>query len=314
MLEIDQVLNAINVGLLTLDADMKVLTWNRWMEVHSGIPAERIVGTPVFQHYPGLEVPAFVRSCKAAFRFGTFAFFSQKIHRHLFPFRSPRSLGVQFQHMQQSCVMGPIRRGDGTISSLFLVVQDVTQIASYEQRLREMNMRDGLTGVFNRRYLDHRLPLEFERFRRHGRPLSLLILDIDFFKKVNDRFGHLCGDMVLQGTASTLASERRRGDVVARYGGEEFCCLLPETDLQGALVVAERIRAAVAARKHVWEGQEVPVTISIGAAQASAGMAGPAALISRADGALYEAKQTGRDRVVSLVEPGYEAAPAHRDR
>jgi diguanylate cyclase (GGDEF)-like protein len=300
MLELDQILDAINVGLLTLDPELRVRSWNRWMETHSDLPAERIVGSPLFQFFPALDSPAFVRSCKSVLSFGSYAFFSQKIHRYLFPFKPPRSLGVRFEHMQQSCVMGPIRRGDGAIASLFLAVQDVTEIAAYEQKLREMNMRDGLTGAFNRRYLDHRLGVEFERFRRYGRPLSLLLLDIDFFKRVNDRFGHQCGDAVLRGVAAGLAAEVRKSDLVARYGGEEFCCVLPETDLAGALVVAEKIRAAAEAQEHRWEGQAVPVTISVGAAEAKPGMAGAAELVGRADAGLYEAKRSGRNRVVAL--------------
>ena len=201
--------------------------------------------------------------------------------------------------MQQSCVMGPIRRRDGTISSLFLVVQDVTQVAAYQQKLREMNMRDGLTGVFNRQYLDHRLATEFERFRRYGGRLSLLLVDIDLFKQVNDRFGHLCGDGVLKGLAAMLSSGRRKADVVARYGGEEFCCVLPETDLEGARIVAERIRASAEAQRHEWEGAELSITISVGVAQAREGMAGAAALVGRADAALYQAKRSGRNRAVA---------------
>jgi diguanylate cyclase len=300
MLELEAILSAINVGLVTLDPELRVLEWNRWMERHSGIPGERIVGSRLFEHFPALETPGFVRSCKSAFRFGTFAFFSQKLHRQLFPFKPPRSLGMRFDAMQQSCVMGPIRRRDGTISSLFLVVQDVTQVAAYEQKLREMNMRDGLTGVLNRRYLDHRLAVEFERFRRYGRGVTFLILDIDLFKHVNDRFGHLCGDAVLKGLAATLSAGRRKADVVARYGGEEFCLVLPETDLAGAVIVAERLRASVEAQRHEWEGNEVRVTASIGVAETRPDMKGAADLMKRADEGLYQAKRAGRNRVVAL--------------
>jgi diguanylate cyclase (GGDEF)-like protein len=300
MLELEQVLGAINVGLVILDPELRVRRWNRWMETHSGLPAARVEGTPLFQLYPALESPAFVRNCKAVLHFGSYAFFSQKIHRYLFPFRPPRSLDARFEHMQQSCVMGPIRAEDGTITSLFLAVQDVTEIAGYEQKLREMNMRDGLTGVFNRRYLDHRLGMELERFRRYARPLSLLLLDIDLFKKVNDRFGHPCGDAVLKAVAGGLTAAVRKADLVARYGGEEFCCVLPETDLTGARVVAEKVREAVAAQEIEWEGQPVPVTISVGVAEAGPETSSAAELVARADARLYEAKRAGRNRVVSL--------------
>ena len=300
MLELDQILNAINVGLVTLDPEFRVRSWNHWMETHSGIEEARIVGAPLFQFFPALDNPAFLRNCRSVLSFGSFAFFSQKIHHHLFPFKPARSLGAHFEHMQQSCVMGPIRGDDGTVASLFLVVQDVTELVAHEHQLREMNMRDGLTGVFNRRYLDHRLAVELERFKRYARPLSLLIIDIDFFKRVNDRFGHPCGDSVLKTVAADLSGGVRKADLVARYGGEEFCCVLPETSLAGALIVAEKLRAAAEARQHTWEGQPVPVTVSVGVAEAKEEMAGAAELVGQADASLYEAKRSGRNRVVAI--------------
>lgn len=298
--ELDQILNAINVGLVTLDRDLHVRSWNHWMATHSGIAEERIVGAPLFEFFPSLDSPAFRRNCKSVLGFGSFAFFSQKVHRCLFPFSPPRSLGTRFEYMQQSCVMGPIRREDGAITSLFLVVQDVTEIAAYEEKLREMNVRDGLTGVFNRRYLDHQLSVEFERFRRYRRPLSVLLLDIDLFKRVNDRFGHPCGDAVLKATAAAIREGVRRSDLLARYGGEEFCCVLPETSLSGALVLAEKLRAAAAALEHRCGAEAVPITLSVGVAEARNGMASAGDLVSRADESLYEAKRTGRNRVIAL--------------
>ena len=300
MPELDQILAAINLGVVTLDRDLRVESWNRWMEIHSGVAAARITGAHLFEFFPTVESPVFLRSCRSVLRLGNYAFFSQKLHRCLFPFKPPRSLGGRFERMQQSCVMGPIRSEDGGITSLFLVVQDVTELVAHEQALLELNVRDGLTGLYNRRYLDHRLALEVERFRRYGRPFSLLLLDIDHFKLVNDRFGHPCGDAVLKSTAADLAGAVRKADLVARYGGEEFCCLLPETGRGGALTLAEKMRGTAAARQHAWEGQEIPVTVSVGVAEAVENDT-VGALLQRADVALYEAKRTGRNRVVAAA-------------
>ncbi|HTN51956.1 MAG TPA: diguanylate cyclase [Anaeromyxobacter sp.] len=297
MNERDQILDAISVGLVTLDPDLRVRSWNRWMAVHSGLPEEKVVGAPLFEFFPRLENRVFLRNCRSVLRFGNFAFFSQKLHHYLFPFKPPRSLGGQLEQMQQSCVMGPIRGADGAILSLFLVVQDVTELVVQERRLVEMNMRDGLTGVFNRRYLDHRLQVELERFRRYARPLSVVIVDIDHFKRVNDEYGHPCGDEVLRALAASLERSVRKSDVVARYGGEEFCLILPETARAGALTLAEKVRRCVEAQRHAWGGRELSLTISAGVAEAQAGAAGPAELLQRADQALYCAKSGGRNRV-----------------
>jgi diguanylate cyclase (GGDEF)-like protein len=212
------------------------------------------------------------------------------------------------ERMQQSCVLGPIRGEDGRVEALFLTVQDVTDLVQHEQRLVQMNIRDGLTGVFNRRYLDHRLEVEFERFRRYGRRLAVVLVDIDHFKRVNDGLGHPAGDAVLVHLAGALVEAVRRSDVVARYGGEEFCCVLPETDLAGAATVAEKLRAAVQAMRHCWKGAELTLTVSMGVAESRDDMPGPEALVARADAALYAAKEGGRNRVVlDPSSPGSQA-------
>lgn len=290
-----QILDAINQGIVVLDRELRVQAWSRWMAVHSGIAEDAILGKRLFEVFPTLDTPVFNRSCRAVFAFGNFAFFSQRLHRFLFPMQAAASR----QPMQQSCVLGPIRDEEGHVESIFLTVQDVTELVEQEQKLLQMNSRDGLTGVFNRRYLDHRLEVELERVRRYVRPLSVLIADVDHFKRVNDQHGHPCGDAVLTAIAGVLVRSVRKSDVVARYGGEEFCCVLPETDLAGALVVAEKLRAAVEAQVVPWDGQALRVTVSLGAAQALDPAEEARALVGRADAGLYAAKAAGRNRVVA---------------
>jgi len=174
----------------------------------------------------------------------------------------------------------------------------VTELAAYEHRLLEMNMRDGLTGVYNRRFLEKRLEEECARHARYGRGFSVIMFDIDFFKNVNDTYGHLCGDLILKNISGTIASLIRKTDFLARYGGEEFCCLLPETVLASAALLAERFRTTIAEMKHVYQGMEINVTVSLGVAEMNAGLPSFEALLKKADGALYEAKRAGRNRVV----------------
>jgi len=166
---------------------------------------------------------------------------------------------------------------------------------------------DGLTRVFNHRYFMRRLREEFQRARRYEEPLSLLMVDIDGFKKYNDQHGHLRGDRVLAEMAElVLTSLRRDVDIVARYGGEEFACILPETNAPAAYEAADRIRRRVEAWGVGRErgAEEVPLTISVGVSTYAADWPGtPEELIERADQALYSAKRAGRNRV-GVAQPG----------
>jgi len=168
-----------------------------------------------------------------------------------------------------------------------------------KQELHQAAITDRLTGLHNRAYLMDQLSREFSNSRRYGRPLSCLLLDIDHFKSVNDRHGHLVGDAVLRHTAQLLSRGLRRGDVLARYGGEEFVLLLPGTPAASAQALAESLRASVA--QAVWaEGElSLQLTLSIGVADNLADQtADETALLRHADAALYAAKHQGRNRVV----------------
>jgi len=172
-----------------------------------------------------------------------------------------------------------------------------------EEHYRETSLHDALTGLYNSRYFWGRLEDECSFAQRHGRPLALLIGDLDFFKRVNDTWGHQAGDRVLASVAAALMQARRRGDTVARVGGEEFAVILPETTLAEAVPVAERLRAAVAALRFSFERPPVhdfSITASFGAATSLPERPLEAAdLFQRADAAMYRAKQGGRDRVVT---------------
>jgi diguanylate cyclase (GGDEF)-like protein len=167
--------------------------------------------------------------------------------------------------------------------------------------IKESAARDPLTLLRNRRSFDDVFGAETARFDRYGRPLALLMLDLDHFKAVNDRYGHEAGDEVLRRAAAILAECVRDVDTVARFGGEEFVVLMPETPLKAALEAGERIRAAIEATPVPWRGSSIPLTISIGVAAAPEIVATPAELISSADVALYDAKGQGRNRVCATV-------------
>lgn len=167
--------------------------------------------------------------------------------------------------------------------------------------LSEIAARDMLTGLYNRLYVTEKIDSEMNRSQRHGCPVSILMLDIDHFKRVNDSFGHSAGDGVLRSVAQVLRDSCRVYDIPGRYGGEEFCIVLPETKVGNTTVVAERIRERLAANRFVIGSDSVVVTASIGIAGIdsieSEGVVSPSALIDRADRALYSAKHLGRNRV-----------------
>jgi len=160
---------------------------------------------------------------------------------------------------------------------------------------------DGLTGLTNHRTFQARLDEHLAQAQRYGKKTSLLLCDIDHFKSVNDTYGHPAGDQVLRGVARTLAREARATDVVARYGGEEFAVVMPETDAQGALVIAERIREKIAALVFDTDQGPLRVTLSLGVATFPEDGERKADLVERADGCLYHAKRNGRNRSVSAA-------------
>jgi diguanylate cyclase len=297
---LDQIIDMVNIGIVVLDSDLGVRYWNRWMALYSGIAAEEIVGSNILSFFPNLNTARFLRSCKAVLAFGSFSFFSQKLHHYLFPFKPVSSYGVKFDYMQQSCTMGQLRDENNVIKYLYITVQDVTELVAYEQRLIEKNVKDSLTETYNRRFLEECLNREFEKYKRYSRSLSLIMLDIDFFKHVNDMYGHQCGDFILKSIASETASVIRTMDVLARYGGEEFCCLLPEAALGEALEVAERIRTTIAEEPFIFRDSRVSVTVSLGVSELRDDVHSAEMLLKLADEALYEAKKRGRNKVVSI--------------
>lgn len=191
-------------------------------------------------------------------------------------------------------------------------------LQSANQELERRSITDPLTGLFNRRYFEHRLEQEVERTRRYRAPVSLMLLDLDHFKDVNDRYGHHTGDVVLHTVAGLLRDELRRMDACTRWGGEEFAAIMPNADESGALVVCQRVMAALRTRARVaasplsapGAGPELlQVAASIGVATfPAAGLATAEQLFQAADGALYAAKSGGRNRICRAHAAGPPAA------
>ncbi len=173
----------------------------------------------------------------------------------------------------------------------------------YQEALRSA-LTDALTGVGNRVSMENVMTREFELAVRYEQPLSVLMVDLDFFKRINDTYGHAAGDHVIKTVAKTLRAASRNADMTFRYGGEEFVLLLNKTDAQGARITAERLRSTIENLSIITGGREIPVTISVGVATLCR-METIHGFLDRADRALYDAKDSGRNRVmVAHAEPG----------
>jgi diguanylate cyclase (GGDEF)-like protein len=170
---------------------------------------------------------------------------------------------------------------------------------AYHEEIYRLMTIDGLTQVFNKRYFMESLERELSRSRRYRRELSLIMFDIDHFKKINDSYGHLAGDAVLKQLCQVVHSKIRREDLLCRYGGEEFAILLPEIDIQNAEVTAEKIRSLVEQTPFTFEQTNIPVTISLGVCCAETESIDVDSFIKLADSKLYEAKKSGRNQVCS---------------
>lgn len=173
----------------------------------------------------------------------------------------------------------------------------------FQQKMYQAALHDGLTKAFCKRYFLDRLPTEIAYSRRHGSPLSLVMLDVDHFKNVNDRHGHPAGDYVLATMSEVIMGALRTEDLFARYGGEEFSVLCRGVTLDNAAYMAERLRGLIQSTAFVYQGTRIPVTVSMGVASGLVGDDAATHLIARADAALYEAKRGGRNRVVRAPEP-----------
>jgi diguanylate cyclase (GGDEF)-like protein/PAS domain S-box-containing protein len=200
-----------------------------------------------------------------------------------------------------------ITDSQGNITHFVSVNEDITSRRESEEKIRRLNagleqlaMTDYLTSLYNRRYFMQRGAEEFKRARRNTQPLSLLMLDIDEFKKVNDLYGHEAGDMALQQVAAVLKSGLREVDILGRLGGEEFAVLLPNTLLEDAFLLAERVRQIMESTLFAMPGEAlmINITICIGVADFAIGMSSIDDVLRNADAALYRAKYNGRNRVI----------------
>jgi diguanylate cyclase (GGDEF)-like protein len=194
----------------------------------------------------------------------------------------------------------PLNHGDLVKigDTIFKYLAEGNLESAYHEEIYRLTIVDGLTEIHNKRYMLEYLDRELSRCLRYGRPLALVMFDLDHFKKVNDTFGHFAGDTVLRAVSAVVRDRIRREELFARYGGEEFAIVLPETPRDAALLFAEKVRLLVVENPVAFEAQQIPVTVSLGVGTISPTVKTVPDLIEAADKNLYKAKNQGRNRVV----------------
>ena len=203
----------------------------------------------------------------------------------------------------------------GEPSEVVVVMRDITEYKAMEEKLVDQALTDGLTRLVNRRGFDQALAREWERTQRENSEISLLLLDVDHFKRFNDRYGHPAGDDCLRTIASAVKESIRSTDLAARYGGEELALILRPTSAAEAFEIAERLRATIEALRLPQDDGRVTASIGVATtARRSGTMLLPEDLLRATDNALYQAKHQGRNRVVSALVPAAQATQATQER
>jgi len=302
--QLNSLLSSLEIGVVIVDKDFRVEVWNQFMENHSQVASKDIVGTLLFVHFRELQASWLKSKCAPVFTLATPVFMIWEQRPYLFKFEASRPITSNSDYMYQNITITPMLDQAGKVTKLCIMIYDVTDQAIAKTRIENLNQKletisrvDGLTGLFNRRYWQERLDREFKLSRRNKSCNSMLILDIDNFKLVNDQYGHQTGDEVIKHLAKVISGAIRETDIAGRYGGEEFVILLPDTPASNAISVAERIRKNVMQSTVMHEENTIRYTCSAGVAELKPSFTRTSMWIEAADQALYHAKRSGRNCV-----------------
>ncbi|ATC98957.1 MULTISPECIES: sensor domain-containing diguanylate cyclase [Pseudoalteromonas] len=296
--------NTIDVGLVVLDRKYNICVWNGFMEAHSGLLPSAVKGKDVFDAFPGIDETWFRSKAESVFVLKTRSFTIWEQHPYIFKFKNYRPITGKADYMYQNGTLIPLTNTTGEVSHLCVIIYDVTdeavnklELEQANAKLEELSRVDRLTNLYNRGFWEESFSKEFKRQQRSQAKSSLLMFDIDHFKKINDLFGHQGGDAALCFVSQTLKKVLRESDVAGRYGGEEFAVTLVDTDLDGAKVFAERLRKTIEDAVIHYEESEITLTISIGIAQFDGKYTKYEQWIEDADKALYRSKEAGRNTI-----------------
>ncbi|EJM20634.1 diguanylate cyclase (GGDEF) domain-containing protein [Pseudomonas sp. GM18] len=298
------IVQSIDVGVVVLDRDYCVQVWNTFMENRSGVQPKDAHNQNIFSLFPEIDRQWFSRKVESVATLGTPAFTVWEQRPYLMRFKNYQPITGQEEFMYQNTTLLPLRSTDSKINHICLVIYDVTDVATNRHQLQAANAQlqqlsstDRLTGLYNRGHWEESLKVAYARHQRYGNATSLVMFDIDHFKRVNDTYGHQAGDKVIEQVAGLVREHVRDTDLAGRYGGEEFGVVLSDTDKTSAVFFAERLRKAVERLEVLHNGQSIRFTISLGVADLSQLSINHTDLIAWADQALYASKKAGRNRV-----------------
>lgn len=298
-----QVIADLDAGLIVLDQNYRVCAWNAFMQSYSGITSDKILGNVIFDIIPDLPETWLRKKVNTSFKLNTRGFSCWEDRPYLFKFKNFTPISNSLTEMRQNITFSPLTSLNGQVSHVSLVISDVTDIAKNKLHLEQSNQQlstlsktDGLTKLFNRAYWESSLQREFKQAKISGHTSSLVIFDIDHFKKVNDTYGHTVGDDVIRNAADLLRKTSRNTDICGRYGGEEFTVILPGTNAEQALYFAERLRKRIEEVTVKCEDIYVNYQISLGICELSATHEDYLSWLEMADKALYYSKDHGRNQ------------------
>ncbi len=301
------ILQNIDVGLVVMDENYTIDVWNSFMQNHSGKAPEKVLGKSLFEAFPELPEAWFKHKAQSVFVLQNTAFTTWEQRPYLFRFPHYRPITGTAEYMYQNSSIIPLLDTNGVARHICLIIYDVTDTAvnkiaqqQANKQLQNMSRTDHLTGLFNRGYWELRLIQEFKRFDRYEQPSSLIMLDIDHFKKINDTYGHTVGDEAIRAVSRTIKEHARDLDIPGRYGGEEFGIILTNTNGDGACVFAERLRKTIESSSIYAEGHEIQFTVSMGVSELNPELHDHRHWIEKADQGLYKSKEGGRNRVTLL--------------
>ncbi len=298
-------INSIDAGLIVLDNDYVIESWNGFMYHHSNIHAADAKGKNIFDIFQDLDKSWFMRKVEAVKTIQNQSFITWEQKPYIFPFKNYRPITGTVEHMYQNVTILPLPSLTGSIDQICLIIYDVTDIAANRMELQKANGQlekltktDPLTQIDNRNGLAVNVDLANKRYKMQQTVSSLVMLDIDHFKQINDTHGHPAGDAILQQLAAIIKESMRENDSVARYGGEEFAIILHNTTSDKASHFVERLRKAIEDTEFTFQETVIKVTISFGIAQISTKGGDNKAWMEAADKALYQAKRQGRNQGV----------------
>ncbi len=296
-------LQTIDVGLIVIDRNLEINVWNSFMENHSGIKPKDVKGKNLLTLFPEINKTWFNNKLESVFLLKNRAFSSWEQRPFLIKFKNYRPITGTADFMYQNITINPLLSSKGEVEQLSIVVYDVTDVAvkklelnTANKELQQLSRTDSLTQLYNRGFWEKNLLDEFTRFQRYQQATSLVMFDIDHFKRVNDTYGHPAGDEALRQTSQVLQQSVRSTDVAGRYGGEEFSIILPETDVKAAHIFCERLRRSIESLNITHDGHTFSFTASIGIAALHANTLTAQQWLENSDKALFLSKENGRNQ------------------